>query len=86
MESLSQVLSGQRHTEDALGPEAIRVPMTIQSDKLKEVLRDVSGLHRDTLARLVAEWTSFAAWLHAATGRSVIFASLFAAEFRQIGR
>lgn len=63
VESLSQVLAGQRRAEDTLGAEAIIAPMTVQLSTMKEVLRDASGPHRDALARLVAEWMSFVGWL-----------------------
>jgi tetratricopeptide (TPR) repeat protein len=78
VENLSQVLSGQRRAEDVLGSEAIRVPMTIQLETLQDVLKAATGSQRDPLARLVAEWTTFVGWLHAATGRDNDALSLFA--------
>ena len=78
VENLSQVLASQRHTEDALGPEAILAPMTLQLDTLRKVLRDASGPQRDALAPLVAEWTSFVGWLHTAVRKDSQALALFA--------
>jgi tetratricopeptide (TPR) repeat protein len=78
VENLSQVLTGQRRAEDALGPEAILAPMALQLSTIREVLRDASGPHREALARLVAEWTSFVGWLHTAVRKDSDALALFA--------
>ena len=64
--NLTQVLYGQRHAEDTLGPGMLIVPMKAQLDTLVKVLREASGPHRDTLMHLVANWTTFTGWLHTA--------------------
>lgn len=69
IDSLSQVLAGQRRTEDSLGPEPVIAPMTIQLESISRTLDDASGPHREALARLVAEWATFAGWLHTAVGK-----------------
>lgn len=68
IDSLSQVLAGQRHAEDVLGPEAIIAPMTVQLESISRVLKNAYGPHREAFARLVAEWTTFVGWLHTAVG------------------
>jgi tetratricopeptide (TPR) repeat protein len=78
IESLSQVLASQRRAEDALGPDAILGPMTLQLETLRKVLRDASGPHREALTRLVAEWTSFVGWLHTAVRKDSKALALFA--------
>jgi tetratricopeptide (TPR) repeat protein len=66
VENLARVLAGQRHAEDALGSEALVVPMTSQLETLIKILRETpEGRHRQPLSRLVAEWTSFVGWLNA---------------------
>lgn len=66
--SLNQVLYGQRHAEDTLGPSMLIDPMKDQLRALVAVLREASGPHRDALLHLVANWTTFVGWLHAAIG------------------
>ena len=78
VENLSQILTGQRRAEDKLGPEAILTPMALQLDTIRGVLRDASGPHREALARLVAEWTSFVGWLHTAVRKDSDALALFA--------
>ena len=51
--------------------------MTLQLDTLRKVLRDASGQQRDTLVRLVAEWTSFVGWLHTAVRKDSQALTLF---------
>ena len=63
---LANVLAGQRHLEDALGPTAVLKPMALQLDAITRIFRDAAGPHRDALAHLVAEWTSYVGWLHTA--------------------
>ncbi|MGH3279634.1 MAG: hypothetical protein ACRDNW_10915, partial [Trebonia sp.] len=64
--SLNQVLYGQRHAEDTLGPSMLIDPMKDQLETLVTVLRDTSGPHKDALLHLVANWTTFVGWLHTA--------------------
>jgi tetratricopeptide (TPR) repeat protein len=64
--NLTQVLYGQRHAEDTLGPGMLIVPMKAQLDTLVKVLREASGSHKDALMHLVANWTTFTGWLHTA--------------------
>ncbi len=66
--SLATVLANQRHLEDAMGPTAVLKPMAAQLQSLITLLRDSSGPHRDQLARVVAEWTSYVGWLYTAIG------------------
>jgi tetratricopeptide (TPR) repeat protein len=66
VESLAQVLASQRRLEDAIGAAAVLRPTAVQMDVITGILRDASGPHRDALAHLVAEWTSFVGWLHTA--------------------
>lgn len=75
--SLSRILAGQRHAEDALGPDAIITPMTLQLETIKELLRDASGPNRNGLVRLAAEWTAFVGWLHTAVRKDNDALTLF---------
>lgn len=70
IDSLAHVLAGQRRLEDSLGPAIVLSPATSQLDAITRVLREARGKHRDALARVVAEWTSFVGWLHIATNQS----------------
>ena len=73
----AEVLARQRHIEDALGPTAVLMPLALQLDAITQVLKDASGPNRDALAHLVAEWTSYVGWLHAATHRDREAVTLF---------
>jgi tetratricopeptide (TPR) repeat protein len=67
VESLAQVLSGQRHLEDSLGPSAILPPAEAQLNVIAKMLREGgSSPHRAALAHVVAEWISYAGWLRTA--------------------
>jgi hypothetical protein len=66
VDTLSTVLAGQRRLEDAIGPAALILPSVAQLQTISAMLREASGPHRDELARVVAEWTVFTGWLHAA--------------------
>ena len=77
MEGLAQVLQGQRHLEDTIGPQAVITPVTIQLNTITDILRDTSGLYRKELGRLVAEWTDFAGWLHTAVRKDSDAMALF---------
>ena len=61
---LTQALYGQRHADDSLGPDMMIDPMKDQLDALVTALRDASGPHKAALMHLVADWTTFVAWLH----------------------
>ena len=77
VENLALVLAGQRRADDTIGSEAIRLPVTIQLETLLAALKESTGPEHDPLARLVAEWATFAGWLHVATGRQNEAVSLF---------
>jgi hypothetical protein len=64
--NLTQVLYGQRHAEDTLGPRMLIDPMKDQLETLVAVLRETSGPQKDALTHLVANWTTFVGWLHTA--------------------
>lgn len=66
IDSLGQVLAGQRHLEDTIGPVAVMGPAEAQLNVITEMLRGARGPHRNALASIVAEWTSFVGWLHTA--------------------
>ncbi|MBI3688630.1 MAG: hypothetical protein HY241_15090 [Actinobacteria bacterium] len=66
VELLTRLLAGQRRLEDALGPAAVLGPMARQLEELDVMLREATGRSRDALARVVAEWTCYVGWLHAA--------------------
>lgn len=66
IDSLSQILAGQRKAEDSLGSELILPSAALQLDTVRNILRGTSGPHRNSLARLVAEWTAFVGWLNTA--------------------
>jgi transcriptional regulator with XRE-family HTH domain len=66
LDALATVLTGQRHLEDAIGAGALVVPVGAQLKQITAMLRDTSGPHRNRLGRIVAEWTTYTGWLHAA--------------------
>lgn len=72
------VLAGQRRLEDAMGPGALLGPVAGQLDTITAMLRDAGGPHRDDFGRVVAEWTTYAGWLHAALRRDAEALALFA--------
>lgn len=63
---LTQGLYGQRHAEDALGPQIMIAPMAAQLETLKELARQTTGPNKPALMHLVANWTTFIGWLHTA--------------------
>lgn len=67
IQALSDVLAGQRRLEDAMGPAALLGPVGVQTEIITGMYRQSAGHHRPALGRLVAEWTTFTGWLHAAT-------------------
>jgi transcriptional regulator with XRE-family HTH domain len=67
VEALSAILAAQRRLEDAIGPAVLIEPVTAQTQGITALLREASGPHRDALARVVSEWTTFTGWLYAAT-------------------
>ncbi|WP_067487736.1 hypothetical protein [Actinomadura hibisca] len=77
LEALTTVLSGQRRLEDAIGPEALRGPVAGQLTVILPMLRDVGGQLRTPLGRIAAEWSVYAGWLNAATGRDAEALALF---------
>jgi tetratricopeptide (TPR) repeat protein len=77
IDSLNQILTGQRHLEDAIGPAAVLQPTSIQLDVITQMLRDSSGRHRDALADAVSEWMSFVGWLNTAVGQHERAVALF---------
>ncbi|WP_170141092.1 hypothetical protein [Allonocardiopsis opalescens] len=77
VEALAAVLAAQRRLEDAVGPAAVVGPMTAQLDAIAALMREASGPHRDPLARVVAEWTVWTGWLHAALRRDAAAVHLF---------
>lgn len=66
LDALAVVLAGQRRLEDALGPAALLTPVSGQLDAITCMLRDARGPLAERLGRLVAEWTVYTGWLHAA--------------------
>ncbi|MUN38994.1 transcriptional regulator [Actinomadura litoris] len=66
LDALAAVLAGQRRLEDAMGPAVLLDPVAGQLDAITHMLRDAHGPLRDQLGRIVAEWTAFTGWLHAA--------------------
>jgi tetratricopeptide (TPR) repeat protein len=67
IDSLAQVLAGQRRLDDAIGSAAVLPPAAVQLDSISHILRHASGPHRNELARVVADWSAFVGWLHTAT-------------------
>lgn len=65
---LATILATQRRVEDHIGAAAIRAPMAHQLTSLTQLLRETTGRHRDDLATVVAEWSCYVGWLHAAVG------------------
>jgi tetratricopeptide (TPR) repeat protein len=63
---LTEALYGQRHAEDSLGPTIMLGPMGAQLETLVAMLPEISGPHRPAFMHLVANWTTFIAWLHTA--------------------
>jgi transcriptional regulator with XRE-family HTH domain len=66
IDALATVLAGQRRLEDAIGPAALVIPVGTQMRQVAAMLRHTTGPHRQPLGRIVAEWTCYAGWLHAA--------------------
>ncbi|XRQ08986.1 helix-turn-helix domain-containing protein [Actinomadura welshii] len=69
LDALGTVLSGQRRLEDAIGPAALLRPISGQLDAITAMLRDARGPLAERLGRVVAEWSVYAGWLHAALRR-----------------
>jgi hypothetical protein len=68
VEALGLVLAGQRRLEDAIGPQALLEPVGAQLVSVSALLREARGEPvRGELGRVVADWTTFTGWLHAAT-------------------
>jgi tetratricopeptide (TPR) repeat protein len=61
---LTQGLYGHRHAEDSIGPSVMIGPMQAELEILVKVFRETSGPHKAALMHLVADWTTFVAWLH----------------------
>jgi transcriptional regulator with XRE-family HTH domain len=66
IEALTITLAAQRRLEDAMGPAMLVMPLRKQLDMLTAMLREARGPLRDPLGRVVAEWTEYTGWLHAA--------------------
>jgi transcriptional regulator with XRE-family HTH domain len=66
IEALTTTLAAQRRLEDAMGPATLVMPLRSQLDMLTAILREARGPLRDPLGRIVAEWTEYTGWLHAA--------------------
>jgi hypothetical protein len=64
--NLEQVLYGQRHAEDTIGPSMLIDPMKAQLETLITALREASGPNKAALLHLVTDWTTFVGWLHTA--------------------
>lgn len=77
LDALASILASQRRLEDAIGPAALIDSAMAQTRSILVVLREVTGPHRDELGRIVAEWATFAGWLHAALRRDEHALKLF---------
>ncbi|WP_019632506.1 hypothetical protein [Actinomadura atramentaria] len=75
--ALADVLAGQRRLEDAIGPASLIEPVAAQLETVTEALKYGTGPAHDRLGRLIAEWTVFTGWLHAAQGRHAAALALF---------
>lgn len=75
--AFTQVLAAQRRLEDAVGSAAVLPGIAAQLATLVRLLPDVRGPHRDAYAAVVAEWTQFTGWLHAALRRDRTALDLF---------
>jgi transcriptional regulator with XRE-family HTH domain len=75
--ALSAILAGQRRLEDALGPAALIDTVMAQTRGIAAVLRETRGPQRGELGWIVAEWTTFAGWLHAALRQDAHALKLF---------
>lgn len=75
--ALSAVLAGRRRLEDAVGPGLLLAPVSAQLDGVEGMLREAPMSHHDALGRVVAEWMTFAGWLHAATRQDARALALF---------
>lgn len=69
LDALASILAGQRRLEDAVGPAALVDSALAQTRGILVVLRQVTGPYHRELGRIVAEWATFAGWLHAALRR-----------------
>ncbi|MFD0685919.1 helix-turn-helix domain-containing protein [Actinomadura fibrosa] len=77
LDALATVLAGQRRLEDVVGPAALLAPVAGQLDAITAMLRGATGPLRDRLGRIVAEWTVYAGWLHAALRQDAKALALF---------
>jgi transcriptional regulator with XRE-family HTH domain len=66
IEALTTTLAAQRRLEDAMGAATLVMSVRSQLDMLTRTLREARGPLRDSLGRIVAEWTEYTGWLHAA--------------------
>lgn len=69
LDALASILASQRRLEDAIGPAALVDSVLAQTRSILVVLRQVTGSRHGELGRIVAEWATFAGWLHAALRR-----------------
>jgi tetratricopeptide (TPR) repeat protein len=74
---LTQGLYGQRHANDSLGAGIMIAAMSAQLETLKELLRRTSGPNKPSLLHLIADWTTFVAWLHTELGEYAEADSIF---------
>jgi tetratricopeptide (TPR) repeat protein len=75
---LTQGLYGQRHANDSLGAGIMIAAMSAQLETLKELVRRISGPNRPALMHLIADWTTFVAWLHTELGEYAEADAIFA--------
>lgn len=83
VETLEIVLAGQRRLEDSIGPAALIGPVAAQLETLTRMLKETSGPQHRPLGRVVAEWSTFTGWLHAALRRDAKAMRLFQLAERQ---
>ncbi len=67
--ALAEVLAAQRRLDDVLGPEPLITATLAHMSTASNLVRQVSGPHREALAEVAAEWVQFAGWLHAEARR-----------------
>lgn len=65
VDALADILAAQRRLDDTLGPASLIPATRAQAARVRMLLRDARGPHRDALAEVVAEWVQFEGWLHA---------------------
>lgn len=86
VEALADALTAQRKLDDVIGPAPLVAPVEQSMNMYLGVLRAARGLHRDSLAEVVAEHVQFTGWLYASSQLSYERAAHFLRDAGRMAR